>query len=209
MSTNKFKICPESGRYISGILPNGKRIEEPIVLPLNEREYIRCRSMATIFAMVGEPPKEVPTTGLSYEDALGLFNTVVEEETPEEPKHEELEPVKDNNLESPIPVASEVKEPVTDKVELPEEPKQEVPEQLSEEEDLETDEEDPVEEKEEIPEEPTGDTETKVDENPVKNNGFSNTTEHVSNDRSSDRVSSTKQNAYKGYNNQRNKNNKK
>lgn len=206
MNTNKFKICPESGRYISGILPNGKRIEEPIVLPLNEREYIRCRSMATIFAMVGEPPKEVPTTGLSYEDALGLFDAVVE--IPEEPKQEELDPVDDNNSEPPIPVASKVKEPVTDKVELPEEPKQEAPEQLSEEEDLETGEEDPVEE-DEIPEEPTGDTETNVDENPVKNNGFSNTTEHVSNDRSSDRVSSTKQNAYKGYNNQRNKNNKK
>ena len=197
MNSNKFKVCPEPGKYISGVLPVG-RIEEPTVISLNEREYLRCRSMANIFAIVGNPPREVSTNGLSYEEAMSLFETdqsVTSTDNTVLTAEEVSESVEEQKTETRVSVNSEVKETVTEEIEVSTEPEQEVSEQESVDEDKEMS-------------ESTDESEVDKEETPVKNNGFSNTTEHVSNDRGSDRVSSTKQNAYKGYNNQRNKNKK-
>lgn len=72
-----FRVYPDKGKYISGILPNGKRIEDVTDLPLNRIEFLRCKAMATVFALVGNPPKEINVQCDTYEDAMLLFDEIV------------------------------------------------------------------------------------------------------------------------------------
>lgn len=72
-----FRIYPDKGKYIPGILPNGKRIEDVTDLPLNRIEFLRCKAMATVFALVGNPPKEINVQNDTYEDAILLFDEMV------------------------------------------------------------------------------------------------------------------------------------
>lgn len=72
-----FRVYPDKGKYIPGILPNGKRIEDVTDLPLNRIEFLRCKAMATVFALVGNPPKEINVQSDTYEDAILLFDEMV------------------------------------------------------------------------------------------------------------------------------------
>lgn len=72
-----FRVYPDKGKYIPGILPNGKRIEDVTDLPLNRIEFLRCKAMATVFALVGNPPKEINVQNDTYEDAILLFDEMV------------------------------------------------------------------------------------------------------------------------------------
>lgn len=70
----KFEIHPK--RPISGILPNQRRIDTIIRLPLSRKEFLRCMNNATLYAVVGED--RVLVTDLDYDKALSLFDTHVE-----------------------------------------------------------------------------------------------------------------------------------
>ena len=41
-TTKKCLVTPKKYRYITGILPNNKKIEEPMELELNKKEIKRC-----------------------------------------------------------------------------------------------------------------------------------------------------------------------
>ena len=200
----QFKVCPDKGKYIPDILPNGKRIEEPVVIPLNEREFLRCRSSAMIFALVGEPPIEVATTGLSYEEAMDLFNTefpeqksVEDDKEPVESKVEadQAEEGVQESLkeEDPTPVADQVENTPEEKDPVSEEPKQE-----------ESEEPDEVEE-DETPVEVESEQKVEEKESEKTSGNFSNTKEHLSNGGNMNRVSSNNQNPYKGFDKTKNK----
>lgn len=70
----KFEIHPK--RPISGILPNQRRIDTIMQLPLSRKEFLRCMNNATLYAVVGED--RVLVTDLDYDKALSLFDTHVE-----------------------------------------------------------------------------------------------------------------------------------
>ena len=70
----KFEIHPK--RPISGILPNQRRIDTVMRLPLSRKEFLRCMNNATLYAVVGED--RVLVTDLDYDKALSLFDTHVE-----------------------------------------------------------------------------------------------------------------------------------
>lgn len=70
----KFEIHPK--RPISGILPNQRRIDTIMRLPLSRKEFLRCMNNATLYAVVGED--RVLVTDLDYDKALSLFDTHVE-----------------------------------------------------------------------------------------------------------------------------------
>lgn len=72
--TKKFEIHPK--RPISGILPNQRRIDTVIQLPLSEKEFLRCMNNATLYAVVGSD--RVLVTDLDYNKALELFDKHVE-----------------------------------------------------------------------------------------------------------------------------------
>lgn len=72
--TKKFEIHPK--RPISGILPNQRRIDTVIQLPLSEKEFLRCMNNATLYAVVGSD--RVLVTELDYNKALELFDKHVE-----------------------------------------------------------------------------------------------------------------------------------
>lgn len=203
---NNFKIYPENGRYIAGILPNGKKIEDPVVMPLNEKEYLRCRSMGNIFALIGNPPEEVPTVGMDYEDAMKLFDSIAKAETPKpvepkvaEPPKQEIKPEEAMKVVIPTDVAPKVEKPVTEKPAEPEAPEQEAPEaELEEEEEKTSDSEEKNEEDTAGEESLEAPSEEPVEEKLT--GSFSNTTtEHLNND-SVGQSSTPKQNTYAGFN---------
>lgn len=70
----KFEIHPK--RPISGILPNQRRIDTIMRLPLSRKEFLRCMNNATLYAVIGED--RVLVTDLDYDKALSLFDTHVE-----------------------------------------------------------------------------------------------------------------------------------
>lgn len=70
----KFEIHPK--RPVAGILPNQRRIDKVMQLPLSRKEFLRCMNNATLYAVVGED--KVLVTDLDYDKALKLFDTHVE-----------------------------------------------------------------------------------------------------------------------------------
>lgn len=76
--SNKFLVCPQLHKYISGVLPNNKRITEPTEVELSRTEYIRCINLATVYAIVGND--KILCESLNYDDAMKLFNLPVPSE---------------------------------------------------------------------------------------------------------------------------------
>lgn len=65
-----FEIHPN--KPIPGILPNCKRINETIRLPLTRSEFLKCMGLATVYAVVGE--NKILITANDYDSAISLFN---------------------------------------------------------------------------------------------------------------------------------------
>ena len=67
-----YKVYPKTD--IAGILPNKKRIQDPTILKLNRREFIKCMNAGTVYAIVdGE---EVLIEDKDYNKAEEMFNNI-------------------------------------------------------------------------------------------------------------------------------------
>lgn len=64
-----YKIYPKTD--ISGLLPGNKRILDPITMPLNRKEFIKCMKAGTVYAIVNG--KEVLVEEMDYNKAESLF----------------------------------------------------------------------------------------------------------------------------------------
>ena len=74
--SNIFRIKPSRNNYIPDVLPNGKRIEDVTDMPLNRNEFLKCRAYADVFALIGNPPKEIFVSNKTYEEAVALFDEI-------------------------------------------------------------------------------------------------------------------------------------
>lgn len=72
-----YKVYPKTD--IAGILPNNKRIQDPMTLTLNRKEFIKCMNAGTVYAIING--KEVLIVEKDYQKAEEMFeNDVVKEE---------------------------------------------------------------------------------------------------------------------------------
>lgn len=76
----KFEVRPR--RPIPNILPNHKRIEEPMILPLSRNEFLRCMQFGDVYAIVGDEKILVTTT--DYTKVMEMFGS-------ESPKYSSIE----------------------------------------------------------------------------------------------------------------------
>lgn len=65
-----YKIYPKND--ISGILPGNKRILDPVVMPLNRKEFIKCMNAGDVYAIVNG--QEIFISELDYDKAESLFD---------------------------------------------------------------------------------------------------------------------------------------
>ena len=93
-----YKIYPKTD--IAGIFPGSKRIQEPIIMHLNRREFIKCMKAGSVYAMVdGE---EILIDTIDYNRAESLFNTNYVKSsdiTSDEETVDEIESIKNNDTE--------------------------------------------------------------------------------------------------------------
>ena len=72
-----YKVYPKTD--IAGILPNNKRIQDPMTLTLNRKEFIKCMNAGTVYAIING--KEVLIVEKDYQKAEEMFESdEVEEE---------------------------------------------------------------------------------------------------------------------------------
>lgn len=64
-----YKIYPKTD--ISGLLPGNKRILDPVEMPLNRKEFIKCMKAGTVCAIVNG--KEILIDEMDYDKAESLF----------------------------------------------------------------------------------------------------------------------------------------
>ena len=98
---NLYKVCPKND--ISGILPGNKRINDPVTMPLNRKEFIKCMKAGEVYAIING--KEILIEELDYDKAESLFkvnnnrnNKPVENHNNDQ-KEEKKENVNLNNTE--------------------------------------------------------------------------------------------------------------
>lgn len=68
---NLYKVYPKTD--IAGILPNNKRIQDPMTLTLNRKEFIKCMNAGTVYAIING--KEVLIVEKDYQKAEGMFES--------------------------------------------------------------------------------------------------------------------------------------
>lgn len=66
-----YKVYPKTD--IAGILPNNKRIQDPMVLTLNRKEFIKCMNAGTVYAIING--KEVLIVEKDYQKAEEMFES--------------------------------------------------------------------------------------------------------------------------------------
>lgn len=116
-----YKVYPK--KDIMGVLPNNKRIIDPIILKLNRNEFIKCMHSGTIYPVINGKESPNPILDIDYEKAGKLFDIeefpeiqesdkeeiiekVIEivDEAPEKNIENEVQEVEeDSNTEEPIP----------------------------------------------------------------------------------------------------------
>lgn len=196
-----FRVYPDKGKYISGILPNGKRIEDVTDLPLNRIEFLRCKAMATVFALVGNPPKEINVQCDTYEDAMLLFDEMVNtlEKIDNTFSISNKDKVEDNKkVETIIEKETKSVEKNFDEIVTEEDSKETITD-----EELELNEEETITENEEIVEEEPLESEEKLDSSGKKEN------ENKRYDNRLEPTSSNKDKGYQSFDKKRNSKNKK
>lgn len=85
-----YKIYPRTD--ISGILPNNKRILNPMVLTLNRKEFIKCMNAGTVYAIING--EEILIEEKDYQKAEALFD--IKQQTED---NNESESISDDNIE--------------------------------------------------------------------------------------------------------------
>ena len=66
-----YKVYPRTD--IAGILPNNKRIQDPMTLTLNRKEFIKCMNAGTVYAIING--KEVLIVEKDYQKAEEMFES--------------------------------------------------------------------------------------------------------------------------------------
>ena len=66
-----YKVYPKTD--IAGILPNNKRIQDPMTLTLNRKEFIKCMNAGTVYAIING--KEVLIVEKDYQKAEEMFES--------------------------------------------------------------------------------------------------------------------------------------
>lgn len=66
-----YKVYPKTD--IAGILPNNKRIQDPMTLTLNRKEFIKCMNTGTVYAIING--KEVLIVEKDYQKAEEMFES--------------------------------------------------------------------------------------------------------------------------------------
>ena len=89
------KVYPKERSYISGILPNNKRIEAPTEVVLNSKEFDLCRKQGTIKVKTSSGEQDI--SSLSFAEALKIATAKISSEavkvkTPEPKKYEKPQP---------------------------------------------------------------------------------------------------------------------
>lgn len=66
-----YKVYPKTD--IAGILPNNKRIQDPMTLTLNRKEFIKCMNAGTVYAIING--KEVLIVEKDYQKVEEMFES--------------------------------------------------------------------------------------------------------------------------------------
>ena len=66
-----YKVYPRTD--IAGILPNNKRIQDPMTLTLNRKEFIKCMNAGAVYAIING--KEVLIVEKDYQKAEEMFES--------------------------------------------------------------------------------------------------------------------------------------
>lgn len=193
-----FRVYPDKGKYIPGILPNGKRIEDVTDLPLNRIEFLRCKAMATVFALVGNPPKEINVQSDTYEDAILLFDEMVNTLEKIDDTFSSKDKVEDDKkVETVIEKETESVEENSDKIVTEKDPVETIADEKPE-----LNKEETITENEETAKEESLESEEELDDSGKKEN------ENKQYDNRLEPTSSNKNKGYQSFDKKRNNNNK-